>query len=72
MRAYVPPADDEEARHLVRRTFDHQPDAGFTADLLATSLALPVATVQRVLGELVRAGLVVELDDEYVSALQLD
>ncbi len=66
------PTTDAEARSLVRRTFDRQPEAGFTADQLAGALALPVATVQAVLMDLVAVGLVTRLDDEYVSTLPID
>ena len=72
MPTHLSPADDAEARYLVRRAFDRQPEAGFTVDRLATALALPVAVVRRVLAELVATGLVVQLDDEYVSALRVD
>jgi DNA-binding IclR family transcriptional regulator len=68
MQTDLPPVD-AEARSLVRRTFDRQPEAGFTVDQLASSLALPVGTVQRVLAELVTFGVVTYLDDEYVSTL---
>ena len=66
------PTIEADARSLVRRTIDRQPVAGFTADHLARALALPVATVETVLAELVAAGLVTRLDDEFVSTLVID
>jgi DNA-binding IclR family transcriptional regulator len=72
MRTDLPPADDIEARALIRRAFDRQPAAGFTAEGLASMLALPVATVRRVLDDLLTIGLVLQVDGEFVSAVPED
>jgi DNA-binding IclR family transcriptional regulator len=56
----------------VRSAFDRYPEDGGTRERLATELGLPVSTVEAVLTDLTGAGLVFRIDDEYVSALQID
>jgi DNA-binding IclR family transcriptional regulator len=68
MQTDLPP----NARRLVRSAFDRQPEDGWTRERLATELGLPVSTVEAVLIDLADAGLVFRIDDEYVSALQID
>jgi hypothetical protein len=68
MQTDLPP----DARRLVRSAFDRYPEDGWTRERLATELGLPVSTVDAVLVDLARAGLVLRVDDEYVSALQID
>ena len=63
--------DTETARRLVLRTIERRPDDGYTPTLLSRTLGMPLAQVRLVLEELLRGGLILEIDGEYVSALQL-
>lgn len=72
MQQQVEVMDTEAARRLVLRTLERNPDDGFTSVGLARILAMPLAQVRFALEELTRAGLVLSVDDEYVSALPLD
>jgi DNA-binding IclR family transcriptional regulator len=56
---------DSDADVMVRTAMDRHPD-GWTAERLATALALPVGTVGRILVDLAATGSVVRIDDEYV------
>ncbi len=68
MQTALPP----DAHRLVRSAFDRYPEDGWTRERLATELGLPISTVAAVLADLTEAGLVFRIDDEYVSALQID
>jgi predicted transcriptional regulator len=64
--------DTETARRTVLRALDRNPHDSFTSVRLSQTLGMPLAQVLHALEELTRAGLVLTIDGEYVSALQLD
>jgi DNA-binding IclR family transcriptional regulator len=68
MQTDLPP----DARRLVRSAFERYPEDGWIRERLAAELGLPVSTVEAVLTDLSDAGLVLLVDDEYISALQID
>ena len=57
-----------QTRSLVRKAIDRSAGDSWTAQQLANELALPVASVARVLVDMETRGHVVRVDGEWVSA----